>query len=204
MKATQTLPLNYVPSGKFDQKNMKQVIWMNVVGFFIFIFSIWLFSWLLTQIRPETGNLFQFQVSRLSTIAISLVMILFTIVFVLILHEALHAFFFWLFSKQKPIIGFKGVFAYASLPGWYFPRNQYLMIEIAPLVFITLTGILLIFLMPASVLYLVLIALIINNSGAVGDIFVVVGLLTKPTATYALDEVDTIEFFVPDQTPSLE
>ena len=197
MKATQTLPLNYQPSGKFDLKNMKQIIWMNVAGLIILIFSIWIFSWLLAQTRPEIENSFSFQFSSLSTILISITTLLFTIIIVMLLHEGFHAFFFWLFSKQKPIIGIKGAYAYASLPGWYFPRNQYLVIGIAPLVFITIIGIILLVFMPASALNLVLVALIINTSGAAGDIFVVVWLLTKPTTTYALDQIETIEFFVP-------
>lgn len=115
----------------------------------------------------------------------------------MLLHEGFHAFFFWLFSKQKPIIGFKGAYAYASLPGWYFPRNQYLVIGIAPLIFITIIGIILFAIGPASLVNLVFVALIMNTSGAAGDIIVVVWLLTKPTATYALDQIETIEFFVP-------
>ena len=203
MKATQTLPLNYQPSGKFDLKNMKLIIWMNVAGLIILIFSIWIFSLLLTQIRPEIENSFSFQFSSLSTILISITKLLLTIIVVMLLHEGFHAFFFWLFSKQKPIIGFKGAYAYASLPGWYFPRNQYLVIGIAPLVLITIIGIIIFVFMPASVLNFIFIALIINSSGAAGDIFVVVWLLTKPPTTYALDQIDTIEFFVPTENQSI-
>lgn len=197
MKATQDIPTNYQPSGKFDLKNMKQVILMNVAGFVLLVLSIMFFTWLLSQIRPESGNLFSFEVSSLSMILVSFVKIIITILFVLLLHEGFHAFFFWFFSKQKPIIGFKSFYAYASMPGWYFPRNQYLVIGIAPLVFITIIGIIMFAIMPESILNLVLVAVIINTSGAVGDIFVVVWLLTKPPATYALDEIDTIEFFTP-------
>jgi hypothetical protein len=46
-------------------------------------------------------------------------------------------------------------------------------------------------------LNLVLIALVLNTSGAVGDLFVVIWLLTKPSKTLALDMIDSIEFYVP-------
>jgi hypothetical protein len=129
-------------------------------------------------------------------LASALIKIILPIIFVLLIHEAIHVFFFWFFSKQKPVVGFKGAYAYAAMPGWYFPRNQYLIIGISPLLLITLFGMLLLLVAPTSMIDLVLIALIINTSGAIGDLFVVIWLLTKPTTTYALDEIDTIEFFV--------
>lgn len=198
MKATQNLPENYQPAGKFNLKSMKQLIFMNVAGLILLILSIWFFSWFINRIRPDFETFFQFEFSNLSTLAISLAQLLFTIFIVMLLHEAFHAFFFWLFSKQKPIIGFKGAYAYASMPGWYFPRNQYLLIGIAPLIFISIIGIILLLILPTSALNLVLIALIMNTSGAVGDLFVVIWLLTKPATTYALDQIETIEFFVPE------
>lgn len=198
MKATQNLPDNYQPAGKFNLKSMKQLIFMNVAGLILLILSIWFFSWFINRIRPDFETFFQFEFSNLATLAISLAKLLLTISFVMLLHEGFHALFFWLFSKQKPIIGFKGAYAYASMPGWYFPRNQYLLIGIAPLIFITIIGMILLMLLPTAVLNLVLIALIMNTSGAVGDLFVVIWLLTKPSTTYALDQIDTIEFFVPE------
>lgn len=198
MKATQNLPDNYQPAGKFNLKSMKQLIFMNIAGLILLILSIWFFGWFINRIRPDFDTLFQFEFSNLATLAISLAKLLLTISFVMLLHEGFHALFFWLFSKQKPIIGFKGAYAYASMPGWYFPRNQYLLIGIAPLIFITIIGMILLMLLPTAVLNLVLIALIMNTSGAVGDLFVVIWLLTKPSTTYALDQIDTIEFFVPE------
>ena len=203
MKATLNLPENYHPSGKFNLKSMKQLIFMNIAGLILLILSIMFFSWFINFIRPDFDALFQFEFSNLAALAISVAKLLLTIIFVMLLHEGFHAFFFWLFSKQKPIIGFKGAYAYASMPGWYFPRNQYMLIGIAPLIFISIIGIILLMILPISSLNLVLIALIMNTSGAVGDLFVVIWLLTKPPTTYALDQIDTIEFFVPneDSTP---
>lgn len=197
MKATQNLPDNYQPAGKFDLKNLKQLIFLNLAGLILLIFSVWFFRWYVNSIRSDVETLFNFEFSEISTLLISLALLLLTVVFVLLLHEGFHAFFFWFFSKQKPIIGFKGAYAYASMPGWYFPRNQYLLITIAPLVFITLIGMLLLIILPTSILNLALIALIINTSGAVGDLLVFIRLLTKPPTTFALDQIDTIEFFVP-------
>jgi hypothetical protein len=200
LKATQILPSDYRKSGKFDLKNMKQLIFMNLLGLILLVFSIWFFSMLTIHIRAEAVNLFSFKFSSISSILISFGRLIFTIVFILLLHEGIHAFFFWIFSKQKPVVGFKGAYAYASMPGWYFPRIQYLIIGISPLILITLMGILLIAIAPLSALSMVLVALVINTSGAVGDLVVVIWLLTKPVSTLALDQINTIEFFVPGQT----
>ena len=195
MKATQILPSNYQSTGKFDLNSTKQIIFMNVIGLVILIVSLWFFPWYVKQFRPEFNSMFEFKFSNFSNIAIGLIKLILPIILVLVVHEAIHTFFFWIFSKQKPVVGFKGAYAYAALPGWYFPRNQYLFIGLAPLLFITLIGLVLLFFLPVSTLNMVLIALIINTSGAAGDLFVVSWLLTKPPSTYALDEIDTIEFF---------
>ncbi len=197
MKATQVLPLHYHPSGKFDLKNPKQIIILNLIGLFLLIFSIWFFGWIANQLRSGSDISFSIEFSSISSALVALGKLILTIIFVLALHEGIHAFFFWTFSGQKPLIGFKGFYAYAAMPGWYFPRNQYLVIGIAPLMIITLIGILLLVVAPITIMNLVLIALVLNTSGAVGDLFVVIWLLTKPSETLALDMVDSIEFYVP-------
>ena len=103
MKATQILPSDYLKSGKFDLKNLKQLIFMNLLGLVLLVFSIWFFSWLIIQIRTEAVDIFQFSFSNLSSILISLGKLFFSIVAVLVIHEGIHAFFFWIFSRQKPV-----------------------------------------------------------------------------------------------------
>jgi hypothetical protein len=199
MNATQSLPPNYHPSGRFDLKNLKLLFIMNLIVLVLMVFAIWFFSWIIVQIRTEAVGIFQFSFSNISSILISLGKLFFSIVAVLVIHEGIHAFFFWFFSGQRPVIGFKGAYAYASMPGWYFPRNQYLVIGISPLILITLFGILLIAILPVAALTMVLISLVINTSGAVGDLVVVTWLMTKPVSTLALDQIDTIEFFTPEK-----
>jgi hypothetical protein len=197
MKATQVLPPNYHLSGKFDLKNARQVISMNLAGFVLLILSIWFFGWLAIRMRGTSAISFSFEFSSISSSLFSVGKLILVIFLVLALHEAIHAIYFWVFSRHKPLVGFKGFYAYAAMPGWYFPRNQYLMIGIAPLILITLIGILFMAILPISNLNLVLVALVINTSGAVGDLFVVIWLLTKPAETLALDQGDSIEFYVP-------
>lgn len=202
MKASQVLPPNYHPSGKFDLKNLKQIIILNLIGLILLIFSIWSFSWIANQIRSGSDISISIEFSSIPSALIALGKLLLTIIFVLGLHEGIHALFFWIFSKQKPVVGIKGFYAFTAMPGWYFPRNQYILIGISPLIVITLVGIFLLVIMPISTLNLILIGLILNASGAVGDLFVVIWLLTKPVNTLALDQIDTIEFYVPQSNIS--
>ena len=199
MKATQILPPNYHLSGKFDLKNKKQIIFMNLAGLVLLIFSIWLFGWLAIQLRGNSANSFSLQISSISTILLAVGKLLITIVVTLIIHEGIHALFFWIFSGQKPVVGFKGTYAYAAMPDWYFPRNQFIVIGISPLILLTILGVLLLATLPIALLNLVLIALIINTSGAVGDLFVVFWLMTKPKETFAHDKIESIEFYVPTE-----
>lgn len=198
MKSTQILPPNYHLSGKFNLKNTRQVITMNLVGFVLLILSIWFFGWLTIWMRGPSAISFSFEFSSISSSLFSVGQLILVIFLVLVLHEAIHAMFFWIFSHHKPLVGFKGFYAYASMPGWYFPRIQYLIIGIAPLAIITLLGIILLATLPVAFIYLVMVALVMNSSGAVGDIFVVIWLLTKPKTTLALDKIDSIEFYVPE------
>jgi hypothetical protein len=170
---------------------------MNVAGLVLLILSIWLFGWLANLLRGNSASSFSFQFSSIPTALMAIGKLLLTIVLVLMLHEGIHALFFWLFSKQKPVVGFKGAYAYAAMPGWYFPRNQYILIGISPLILITFLGVFFLAIFPISLLNLVLVALIINTSGAVGDLFVVIWLMTKPSETFAHDKIDSIEFYVP-------
>lgn len=197
MKATQVLPANYHPSGKFDLKNLKLIIILNLIGLILLFFSIWFFGWIANQLRTGSDISFSIEISSIPIALLALGKLLLTIILVLVLHEGIHAFFFWTFSGQKPFIGFKGFYAFAAMPGWYFPRNQYLVIGISPLILISLIGIIFLAILPISSLNLVLVALVLNTSGAVGDLFVVIWLLTKPLETLALDMIDSIEFYVP-------
>ena len=101
MKASQVLPPNYHPSGKFDLKNLKQIIILNLIGLILLIFSIWSFSWIANQIRSGSDISISIEFSSIPSALIALGKLLLTIIFVLGLHEGIHALFFWIFSKKK-------------------------------------------------------------------------------------------------------
>ena len=119
------------------------------------------------------------------------------IVFVILFHEGIHGAFFWLFTGSRPVFAFKGFYAYAAAPGWYLPRDAYMLTGIAPLLLITFVGMFLLWIVPDAWLMLVMLGLIINTSGAAGDIFAVLWLARQPAACLAQDRGDVIEIYLP-------
>ena len=118
-----------------------------------------------------------------------LLWILFNIIgymLILPLHELIHgaAFLLW---GGKPYFGAKLPYAlYCGAKNQLFHRNQFFVVSLAPLVVISLSGIILILLSPVLASY-TLLALIGNFSGAAGDIWVVRRLLRRPPSILVED-----------------
>ena len=107
-------------------------------------------------------------------------------ILILPIHELIHAaaFVFW---GGKPYFGAKLPYAlYCGAKDQLFHRNQYFVIGLAPLIVITLAGIIFILISPLLASY-TLFALIGNFSGAAGDIWVVRKLLRRPRSILVED-----------------
>jgi hypothetical protein len=105
---------------------------------------------------------------------------------ILVVHEALHAaaFAFW---GGRPYFGVKLPYAlYCGAKNQLFRRNQYLVVGLAPLVVISLAGIIFTLLSPALASYTIF-ATVGNVSGAAGDVWVVARLLQQPETTLVED-----------------
>lgn len=117
MQPTKQLPAGYIARVTFDLSKSKgaQVI-LNVVGLILFIVFGWLFIWAASIILPaQSGFNGTIRFTSLPVILSFLLgifvgLILITCV-VLVLHELVHGFFYWLFTRQRPIFGFKGLYA---------------------------------------------------------------------------------------------
>src|SRR5581483_12189157 len=99
-------------------------------------------------------------------------------IIILPIHEAIHglAFAFW---GGKPYFGTKLPLAlYCGAKNQLFRRNQYLVVGLAPLVVITLAGIILTLFSPVLASYTIF-ATAGNFSGAAGDVMVARRLLRQ-------------------------
>ena len=198
LSARKDLPQSYTLAWQFDIRQKREIIVLNLMGALLLVLSWIGFSALARWLRPDaaisgttiaSGNLGQL----LFFIGI---VILATVV-MLVVHEGFHGLFFWLFSHTRPRFAFKVFYAYAAAPDWYFPRWQYILIGLAPLVGISLLGVAALAWLPMPWLVPTLLLLVFNTSGAVGDLWVVGRLLASPASTYIRDYGDKIEFYKP-------
>lgn len=199
MKPVQSLPDGYTLKRSLDlSANTRALLGLNLVGVVLFFLFGWLFSSLAVRIRPaaisifpvvEIGSLLGVLWLVLALLALQAVMI--------ILHEGLHGFFFYAFTRAYPKFAFKGLYAYAALPGWYFPRREYLVICLAPLVGITLLGFLMIAVIPPAWIPAVLVVMTLNAAGSVGDMTVAAWLLRAPAGSLANDQGDAFNLYIP-------
>ena len=65
----------------------------------------------------------------------------------------------------------------------YLPRNQYLVVGIAPLVLLTLVGLLLVVIGPVVVVPILILFVAFNAAGAAGDLLMVARLLSYSPET---------------------
>jgi hypothetical protein len=198
MKPMQSLPEGYILKGSLDlSRNTRALLGLNLVGVVLFFLFAWLFTALAVQIRPDASAVFSVvEISGIwSFVRLILVIVLLQVVMI-VLHEGFHGFFFWAFTCTHPRYAFKGLYAYASMPGWYFPRRQYLIVCLAPLVGITLLGFLLITVIPAVWILPVLVVMTLNAAGAVGDMAVAIWLIRAPAGCLANDQGDAFNLYV--------
>jgi len=92
----------------------------------------------------------------------------------ILLHELMHGALFWIFTRSRPVFGYRSGYFYASAPGWYFPRLQYLAISLAPLVCLSGLGLVLVLILPVGAVVFVWLGMVINASGAVMDLWTTV------------------------------
>jgi hypothetical protein len=116
-------------------------------------------------------------------------------VIVLIIHEMIHGLFFWIFSRGMPVFALRPLYAYAGAPTWFFPKRQYAITALGPLVIIGAVGLLLLLLAPISWIPMIAFLVALNTGGAIGDVFVFFRLLKCLPTSLANDTGEVVTFF---------
>ena len=85
---------------------------------------------------------------------------------------------------------------YATSPGYAYRRNNYVVIALAPFVFISILVVLGMWLLQGT-LWVVLLGLCgaVNASGAIGDMWITMVVLRYASTAYVMDERDGIRVF---------
>jgi len=192
--ATKTLPEGYTLNRTLDLRQTKNLILVNVLGVVLLIASWIGFAGLANTIHPGSMN-FSFSSSNIGSALLSLLTLVIVIVVMLFVHEGFHGLCFWIFTKTRPLFAFKGYYAYAAAPEWFLPKSQYLITGLAPLVGITVICVALMFVLPVWWMSPLVWMLVLNTSGACGDLWMVYTLLRLPADVMSRDKGDVLEFY---------
>lgn len=198
LQSTKTLPAGYRQDGKLDLGERKGLaLALNVVASFSVIIYGALFLFLAVTLRPSAIPTELSLAFGDVTWWLLLVRLLVLTALMLLLHEGVHGIAFRIFNGEWGTFAFKGLYAYAAAAEWYMPRNRHIVTALAPFVGLSVLGVLLMPIFPASLLPDLVLFLIFNASGALGDVLVVIWLLTKPREAYVNDYGDGVAVYVP-------
>ena len=188
--STQTLPAGYIQSGQIDLKKDKRLtILLNFGAVIVLVLSFYLLSVFTAWVRPD---IMTFSVTITLTNMLSALVLT---VLILPLHEGIHGLFFWIFSRSRPVFGLRPLYAYAGAPTWFFPRRQFAITALGPLLVIGAVGLLLLLLAPISWIFMIVLLVALNTSGASGDVFVFIRLLTSSPTSFTNDTGEVVTFF---------
>lgn len=193
--ASQSIPDGYAQSAEINlAANKGLLILLNVIGTILMAITFWLMLVLAHWVRPEflqTGVTFQVHLAAFAW----LVGLLGLMLLIILVHEAIHGLFFWVFTHSRPVFALRLTYAYAAAPDWYIPSRQYCIIGLAPLVIIDLVGLLLVAVGPPGWIFAVIFGVAIHTGGAVGDVFMVGKLLRTAKDTLVKDSGDSVRFY---------
>jgi hypothetical protein len=171
MQPTQTLPENYILAWDVNMKRDKRLnIILQVVGLGWMVLAGWLLASVLIWMRPDFSEAVRTGIS--GNLLLGLLLILVVMAIAIVFHELVHGFLFWFFARRRPEFGVGQGYAFAAMPDWYFPKGQYLIIGLGPLVGLTLLGMAIMAFAPLNWLGLVFAGVVINAGGAIGDLYV--------------------------------
>ncbi len=111
--------------------------------------------------------------------------------FVLYLHEMIHAAVFCFTHGQKPKIGMRGFVIFAAAPQQILTKNQVIVNAMAPFTIISIIGLSLVLFMPGSYFSWIFIPTLVNAAAAGGD-FMTVYFVKKHPKTIRYNDVGDI------------
>lgn len=168
-----------------------RVIALNVLGTFLLMGFGWIFFTLAVRLGKLPAN-FEFGPGGIGITIVGILLIL-------ILHELTHGLTMQRFGA-KPRYGvlWKQMMFYATSPGFAYRRNNYVVIALAPLIFISFLVVLGMWLLQGT-LWVALLGTCgtINAAGAIGDMWITLIVLRYADTAYVMDERDGVRVFLP-------
>lgn len=191
---------NYKIADKLDfRNNKKQLInsyLLRLLG--LIIFGIVFFA-IASRYNNQTTiqTLFNLEIEGLSGF-VSILLLISDVIFVLYLHELIHASVFYITHKQKPKIGINGFVIFAAAPEQILTKQQLIINALAPFGVISIIGIILMFFIPAQYIAWIFIPTLVNAAAAGGD-FMTVFFVKKYPKNYRYNDIgDILNVLKPD------
>ena len=194
MNSTKTLPETHSLAWAVDMKKDRRLHWiLQLVGLAWFFAAGFALLRIVAALRPDFALEGHFDtVWQVLLVGLATVLIIFVTVTI---HELVHGFFFWLFSKSRPQFGLGPGYAYAAAPDWFFPKGQYIVIGLAPLVVLTVAGLIAIAIAPLAWLPTLFLAVVFNAGGAIGDMYVCARISLEAPNIWVKDTGDGFEVY---------
>jgi hypothetical protein len=178
MRATRTLPDGFVLGGTLQLAgNQRLKVLLNLLAVPWLLLAVLVNGLLAALVRPG-GWSFAVDdvVPPLLLLGVVLGLVT-TFALTIVLHEAAHGLILWAHTGARPVFGFKGWYIYTDAPGWYVGRPAMLVTLAAPLVLVPAVGLPLVAWAPPGVSLLALVALVVNMTVAIGDVYSMVFVL---------------------------
>jgi len=169
----------------------KLLVVLNVVGLALMGLSLPLFfAW---------AHLWQPRIESLEVRILQMVATLFAVAITIVLHELTHGLALRVYgARPKYGVMWQEMMFYATAAGYAFRRNAYIIIALAPLVGLSLVGMLLLMLpLPDWLPLIIVFCVALNVGSAIGDLWLVRVTLGYPSAAYIVDEKDGLRVFMP-------
>lgn len=197
------LPQGYVEIDRWELSQAANWFWVTMA---VFSLAALVLTWLVAAsfLAVVNGGAWEMRVAGEGL----LLALLLGLVLTVILHELFHGFGFRA-CGARPRFGFKpwtklGPVFYASAPGFYLRRREYLAAGLAPLAVLTAALFVALALLPANSAVSLTVFLMAgcNVSGSVGDVFMVRKVLTHSSESYFEDRGEG--FVVYGKSPKAE
>ena len=184
-KATQTLPDDYGIYDRFRPSEWKKVPWaIWLLGVLVAGGSLGFLGRLADLIRPEfQQKRLHFEVPTLERLY-TMLMLIAGLVVLFAVHELIHVVCLWRFTGERPVLVARGGGLCVRLPSWYLSRDAFLVANLAPVCLITVTGLLLLPLVPQTSISLLGFLTSMNLAGSAADIASSVYVLLHSPSVY--------------------
>lgn len=122
---------------------------------------------------------------------VSIILLIIDVVFVLYLHELIHAGIYFLTKNKKPEIGIRGLVIYAAAPEEVISRNEIIVNALAPFLLISILGAVLLSIVPQTTLAWIFIPTLVNAAASAGD-FMLISFVLKQKRNARYNDIGDI------------